>query len=147
MICSPSPREQRVRVRRVLREAIVRDKTTGCWTWLWFCEGNGYPRLQWGGPRRAGSEQYAHRIVFRAFFGEIPEGLEIDHLCRDRSCVNPRHLELVTRLENVQRGGNSIKTVCHRGHPLTPDNVRMEGRSRRCVQCKKEYDLVYKSQR
>lgn len=69
-----------------------------------------------------------HRVVYEALVGPIPDGMVIDHLCRQPSCVNPAHLEPVTRRENVLRGltlpaANARKTHCKHGHEFTPENT------------------------
>lgn len=66
-----------------------------------------------------------HREMYIALVGEIPEGLVLDHLCRNRSCINPDHLEPVTDGENIRRGisANGLKTHCKHGHEFTPDNI------------------------
>ena len=117
-----------------------------CWLWL-GCLGkpskggaNGYGRFYLAtdsGPYR---QVQAHTYAYTLLKGPIPKGLEPDHLCRNRPCVNPDHLEPVTRRENVRRGENpqaknAKKTHCNNGHPLSGDNLRMEGNSRRCKAC------------
>jgi hypothetical protein len=86
-------------------------------------------------------------VAYRFWVGYIPTGKELDHLCRQPSCVNPLHLEAVTHTENMQRGAYSMKKVCKRGHPLVEGCYRWEtranGRSRRCIQCKVDYDKAY----
>ena len=83
----------------------------------------------------------AHRVAYEKAYGPIPEGLVIDHLCRNGLCVNPEHLEAVTRKENILRGEgacaqNARKTHCKRGHELIPENLieRSDGR-RDCLLC------------
>lgn len=71
----------------------------------------------------------AHRAVYETEVGEIPEGLDLDHLCRVRACVNPEHLEPVTRRENLLRGEtiaakHAAKTHCAQGHELSGPNLR-----------------------
>jgi len=85
--------------------------------------------------------QYAHRKAYERAKGQIPPGLQLDHLCRNRRCVNPDHLEPVTRKENILRGEsfsaqNARKTHCERGHELTPENTYMRKDSRGGRQCK-----------
>lgn len=89
----------------------------------------------------------AHRVSYRAFKGKIPEGLELDHLCRMPCCVNPDHLEPVTRQENVKRGAVPIvsarrelsKTHCPQGHAYSGDNLVIDTKgARRCKICKRE---------
>jgi hypothetical protein len=75
------------------------DPETGCWQWLLNMSSRGYGRI-WADGRR----HTAHRYVYEHFHGPIPEGLELDHLCRNKLCVNPDHLEPVTHIENVRRG-------------------------------------------
>lgn len=86
----------------------------------------------------------AHREAYKAFKGEIPDGLELDHLCRVRNCVNPDHLEPVTRLENARRGIGGLmaglrqraKTHCPAGHPYAPENTYFRANGNRmCVTC------------
>lgn len=98
------------------------DASGSCWEWLAYRE-NGYGKF-----RLNGKSCMAHRVVWETLVGPIPAGLQVDHLCRNRGCVNPDHLELVTQQENILRGQsacawNARKNVCKRGHPLTDANL------------------------
>ena len=90
---------------------------------------------------------YAHRLAYAHLCGPIPEGLQIDHLCRNRACFNPAHLEAVTQQANIARGEagrkNMTKTLCAKGHELAGANVsirtKASGRTFRvCLACKRE---------
>jgi len=86
-----------------------------CWLWQ-GCVKNGY-----GWISRNQRQYYVHRYVFESLVGNIPDGLELDHLCRNRNCVNPDHLEPVTKRENILRGfgtgaQNARKRYCSKGH-------------------------------
>lgn len=85
--------------RRRLMDNVVFETGTWCWLWTGWVAGNGYGRLGWKGGSVA-----AHRLAYQLYRGEIDDGLVIDHLCRNRRCVNPSHLEPVTQGENVKRG-------------------------------------------
>ena len=104
-----------------------------CWVWTAWRIKNGYGRIQLTSRKPA----LAHRAVYEILVGPIPEGLTLDHLCRNRACVNPSHLEPVTMRENALRGIgptaiNARKTHCPKGHPFI-----QRGRQRICVQCRK----------
>ena len=90
-----------------------------------------------------------HRVAYAAAFGAIPKGLEIDHLCRNRRCGNPAHLEAVTHAVNVGRGARATATHCKHGHEYTPENTLHQtdylGRPfRRCRICNRAASRRYK---
>lgn len=117
---------------------IERIPFGGCWIWMGALYPKGYSSI-WKNPR----SYLGHRIMYEEKYGKIPDGLELDHLCRNRCCVNPDHLEAVTHKINLLRGeGFSAKqarqTHCMRGHELSGANLRINGGNRMCVFCRKE---------
>lgn len=113
------------------------DRSSGCWIFTGALTKNGYSSISNG---RRGARAYGHRLSYEFFVGPIAEGMDIDHLCRNRACVNPEHLEPVTRRVNLLRGEgwagrNAAKTHCKRGHEFTEDNTRRDGRGRQCRAC------------
>lgn len=118
-----------------------------CWEWSGQ-RVNGYGRFQLNDRNRT-----AHQVAYELFVGPIPEGLEIDHLCRNRACVNPTHMELVTHRENVLRGEtiaarNFYGTECVNGHPWSPETTgRRHDGGRFCRPCARERNRVYKQRK
>lgn len=116
------------------------EKGQGCWNWKDYKNYGGYGRF-WIKYKTF----QAHRVSYEMVIGSIPVGLQIDHLCRNRMCVNPSHLEPVTQKENLRRGINHhrIKTHCIRGHEFTYENIykRKDG-GRSCKLCTKMHDKM-----
>ena len=119
----------------------------GCWEWRgWRNAGSGQTSGGYGRLWISGKHVAAHRLAYELFVGSIPEHLTLDHLCRNRGCVNPFHLEPVTMRDNSLRGisfaaKNAPKTHCPRGHPYDLFNTYVDPRGRReCRICKRLRD-------
>ncbi len=115
------------------------DTTGECWEWTAAKDRYGYGKFWIDGKRKK-----AHRVAYELEVGEIPQGLELDHLCRNTACVRPDHLEAVTHKQNTLRGEglsaqNARKTHCDSGHPFDDANtyVRRYG-GRDCRTCNRE---------
>lgn len=113
--------------------SIVVDPSSGCWNWLQYRSPQGYGRFTFGGKILV-----AHRWSYERFVGPIPDGLQLDHLCRNTSCVNPDHLEPVTNAENQRRAAEA-RTHCKHGHEFTPENTSRSGGRRTCRECARVY--------
>lgn len=113
----------------------VDEAENGCWIWTATTSRGGYGMFMLDKLRAA------HRVSYMNFVGPIPDGMDLDHLCRVRHCVNPQHLEPVTAWENWNRGTNpaavnSRKTHCIRGHEFTPENtITRRNGGRGCKAC------------
>lgn len=132
--CPPSPAKSRGLGRACARVAMtakelsrfwpkVKVSTFGCWQWTAARGGDGYGHFHCGG-----KVEQAHRVAYEHFVGPVPEGLQSDHLCRNRGCVNPAHIEAVTSRMNTLRGvslsaENARKTHCNHGHEFTEKNT------------------------
>lgn len=114
---------------------VIRNYANGCWEWSACLHNAGYGII---GIR---NKMYlAHRVSYQVLKGEIPAPLDLDHLCRNRKCCNPDHLEAVTRRVNLLRGttipaANAAKTHCPRGHPYTTENTLIKPTGRDCRLC------------
>ncbi|MGF7124072.1 HNH endonuclease signature motif containing protein [Rhodococcus sp. BE178] len=117
---------------RLLRRAEV--DVNGCWRWTGPLNPAGY-----GSTIRAWRKGWLpHRLAYTVMVAPIPDGLQIDHLCRIRNCINPQHLEAVTQAENLRRQGAAV-THCPRGHEYTTANTyRSADNLRRCRTCARE---------
>jgi len=128
---------------KVDKDGPLLNPTLGaCWIWTASRSpfGHGQFYVRHGVPRRA------HRIAYEMLVGPIPEGLVLDHLCRNPPCVNPAHLEPVTQRINTQRaprGGTAAqyaaRTYCPQGHPLIGDNLVRRSGGRVCLACRRRY--------
>lgn len=122
---------------RVLRRVVV-DEVTECWNWMGHVSRWGYGQVY-----TPTGVQYVHVVSHWYFKGPVPPTWEVDHLCRNTRCINPDHLEAVTKRINTLRGNSMAarhaqKTHCVHGHPLTPDNlyvIRARPRYRCCRTC------------
>lgn len=128
--------DMNTRIERWLAKKVAIVGT--CWQWTGSKTGNGYGQSSVGG-----KVLMAHRTFYEHFKGTIPEGLDLDHLCKVRCCVNPDHLEPVTRSENLYRSDrvgkyNLLKTHCPRDHEYTPENTRRTSKGgRACRACER----------
>ena len=107
-----------------------------CWTVPQKLTAQGYVRVDIKGKRIL-----LHRLTYETFIGKIPEGLVIDHLCKEPSCCNPKHLEAVTQAENIRRGDTGlyqkIKTHCPKGHEYNKENTFYRKNGRQCKVCRR----------
>lgn len=110
-----------------------------CWEWLGFKTHGGYGQFSSQGLPTAA----AHRISYLLMGGEIPDGLVLDHLCRNPGCVNPRHLEPVTSRDNSRRSPLVLKDACAAGHPYEEGSYYMDRGVRACKVCKREQVRKY----
>lgn len=127
------------RVEERFWEKVDRGRPDACWPWLASFTIHGYGQFRIGG--RETRPEGAHRVAYVLTVGPIPDGLVIDHLCRNRACCNPTHLEAVTPSENTLRGDsppaiNARKRHCPQGHALEGANLVQSKLPRRlCRRC------------
>lgn len=120
------------------------DTSGECWLWLGHRMKNRYGEKVYGQVKYRGRTRGVHVVLYEGLVGPIPIGLELDHICKNTACANPKHLEPVTHTENVRRGNaglfHSTKTHCPSGHEYTVDNIywdidRKGRKGRKCRKC------------
>lgn len=126
---------------------------TGCWMWMGAMSVAGYGRIRWRGVWRA-----AHRVFYEMYKGPIPEGMQVDHVCKLPACVNPDHLDACSPVENNLRSSspsarNAKKTACLRGHAFDAANTiitmsHVGNRIHRaCRECRRNNDRARRAKR
>lgn len=130
----PRARREIVRLREILERAMERgiEKGSRCWIWKGPQSRTGYGKVM--------ITISAHRLAYLLKYDSIEPGLVLDHLCRNRTCVNPAHMEAVTAKTNVRRGHglasiNAAKKACPQGHPYNEENTCFSGGRRYCLAC------------
>lgn len=128
---------ERLRIRTVVND-------DGCWNWTGKATTKGYGMVK---RERSRSSVMVYRLAYELLVAPIPQGMVIDHLCRNPRCLNPAHLEPVSQKVNVHRGNSAVveqasRTQCPQGHPLSGDNLYIQLRRgiqhRSCLACRHE---------
>jgi len=143
----------RKRVEVIERLLSKVDKTGDCWNWTGSVSSSGYGQIT-GYIGNKKKNFITHRLAYKHYLGKIPDGYTIDHLCQNRLCQNPDHLEAVTQRENTLRSltvtaVNAQKTHCTNGHPYSGDNLLMDKKRniRMCKACRKTVHLNWRLKR
>lgn len=128
-------------------DKVSPEPNSGCWLWTANVNTEGYARF-WDGAIHT----VAHRWAYERFVGPIPDGLQLDHLCRVRCCVNPAHMDPVKPRENTLRSNSltaihAAKTHCRRGHEFSPINTRHYRGTRQCRACYRIRDARKRAER
>lgn len=128
-----------------IEKYIIPEPNSGCWIWL---GGMRSKKDGYGGHKWNGKMWRTHRLVYTLLRHPVPTTLHIDHLCRNRICCNPDHLEVCTPAENISRGqgvapNNARKTHCPNGHPYDAENTYVWNKQRFCRTCSDEYKQRY----
>jgi len=120
------------------------DASGDCWEWTGMRDRDGYGKVSWDARKKL-----THRLAYELLVGPVPVGLQLDHLCRNRACVNPDHLQPVTWAENLRRGAPRRRPNCRRGHPLSGDNLyaRPGSGGRECRTCRLAYQKRWREAR
>ena len=134
-----------IRLRGPVRDRLARrtDRSGRCWLWTGRLNRDGYAAIKIGG-----RYHMAHRVAYEEYVGAIPAGMQLDHLCRVRHCVNPMHLEPVTPRQNTMRGQtpariNAEKTSCANGHAFDAANTYKLRGVRHCRACNRANVRAY----
>ena len=135
-------------IKERFEEKYIPEPNSGCWLWLACLDQQGYGRFRFKNKFGIKRSYPAYRAAFELYRGGIPSGLELDHLCRVRCCVNPWHLEPVTHTENIKRGKwgfgrgqqQKNKTHCPKGHPYSGENLYVYKGERYCRECRRIND-------
>lgn len=121
----------------IVTTRVQTEHSNQCWLWPYAKYYDGYGQVV--------INRKTHRVYKVAFelrYGKVPDGLQLDHLCRERSCWNPDHLEVVTQQENIKRGQvglrHSSKEYCPKGHPYNEENTYHYKNGRYCRECGRE---------
>lgn len=137
--------EDKILARLLSRRKLVPGKEpTDCWVWQGVCNHSGYGRIRINGKLKS-----VHRVSYEGFRSYIPIGLEVDHICSNRSCFNPDHLEAVTHAVNVSRGRhwNIEKTACSNGHEFTDESYVWNFRKEKMTSCLRRVCKICKRER